>query len=56
MVIWRRLLTLAMPDRDSELETWGIVRVEIGVTVTWLVKVDVMGTWLVTSLSVVVGV
>ena len=50
MVIWRRLLTLAMLDKDAELDT---VMVEIGDTVIWLVKVDVMGTWLVTSLTLV---
>ena len=43
-----------MPERDAELvET---VMVEIGDTVIWLVKVDVMGTWLVESLSLSVGV
>lgn len=30
--------------------------VEIGTTVTWLVKVDVIGTWLVESLAPPVGV
>lgn len=56
MVIWRRLITLEMPGRDSELGSLGIVRVEIGVTVIWLVKVEVTGTWLVESLSLAVGV
>ena len=52
----QRLLTLAMPDSEAELDTWETVMVEIGDTVIWLVKVDVTGTWLVESPSLPVGV
>lgn len=47
---------MAMPVREAELDTWETVMVEIGDTVIWLVKVDVMGTWLVESPSLPVGV
>lgn len=56
VVRWRKLLTFAMPVTDSELDTGETVIVAIGDTVIWLVTVEVIGTWLVESLSVVVGV
>lgn len=45
-----------MPDKDAELDTGETVIVATGDTVISLVTVDVMGTWLVESLSLVVGV
>lgn len=47
---------MAMPDKDAELDTGETVIVATGDTVISLVTVDVMGTWLVESLSLVVGV
>jgi hypothetical protein len=40
---------------DEELDPWETVMIEVGDTVTWLVTVDVMGTWLIESPSLPVG-